>query len=175
MRGDQLLSELTRCVPTTEGDIETIIALERSDENAPHIRQWSRAMHVASISNPNVAHLAVRTGVDERIVGYVILVGLQDPDDSIEFKRLVIGDKGHGYGKSAVAIVKRLAFDELHAHRLWLEVIPSNTRAVGLYESAGFVHEGVHRESIRRGKDYDSLNVMSLLAREYDQILKAGA
>jgi diamine N-acetyltransferase len=41
------------------------------------------------------------------------------------------------------------AFDEAGAHRVWLDVKDANARAQALYESEGFVREGVLRETLR--------------------------
>jgi RimJ/RimL family protein N-acetyltransferase len=64
-----------------------------------------------------------------------------------------------------------MAFRDLRAHRIWLDVKQLNTRALALYQSEGFVEEGRLRESVRvtiNGADgYDSLIVMSMLDREY--------
>ncbi len=56
---------------------------------------------------------------------------------SIEFMRIVVTDKGKGYGRATVSTVKRHAFDDLSAHRLWLDVKAHNTRARAVYEKAG--------------------------------------
>jgi len=64
-------------------------------------------------------------------------------------------------------MVKKLCFEEWRAHRLWLDVKEHNMRARHLYESEGFVREGVLRECIRNGETYESLIVMSMLEQEY--------
>ncbi len=43
-----------------------------------------------------------------------------------EFKRIVIGRKGEGFGRAAVRRVKNMVFDEYKVHRLWLEVMEHN-------------------------------------------------
>jgi RimJ/RimL family protein N-acetyltransferase len=141
--------------------------MEQDSENAPTIRQWSREKHIAAIADSNYDHITVRACSDDRIVGYIILVGLDDPDDNVEFKRIVIAEKGRGLGRAAVKYIKEHAFNDLGAHRLWLEVMTNNERAYQLYESEGFIREGVHRESLKRGDTYDSLIVMSVLAQEF--------
>jgi diamine N-acetyltransferase len=153
---------------TAEKDLETILALECDDANAGFIRQWSPQKHKQAISDPNLAHLIVETNRDHQIVGYIILVGLEDPDQSVEFKRIVIARKGKGYGRQAVQLVKKYAFEQCHCHRLWLEVMEHNTRAFSLYESEGFMREGVHREAVKKGDRYLSLQVMSMLRHEYN-------
>jgi RimJ/RimL family protein N-acetyltransferase len=75
-------------------------------------------------------------------------------------------------------MLKQLAFRDLHAHRFWLDVRSLNTRALRLYASEGFVEEGRLRECLRVGTDdtagWESLVVMSLLAREYDKRVDGG-
>lgn len=42
--------------------------------------------------------------------------------------------------------IKKIVFDKLKAHRLWLDVRLKNYRAQQLYQSEGFIKEGVLRE-----------------------------
>ncbi|UCE65336.1 MAG: GNAT family N-acetyltransferase [Candidatus Zixiibacteriota bacterium] len=154
--------------PTAEADLDTIIAMERSDDNTPYIRQWPREKHLEAISDTNIGHFVIQASDDDRIVGYIILIGLENPDKRIEFKRIVINEKGNGYGRAAVQFIKRYVFEELGFHRLWLEVLENNQRAYQLYKSEGFVDEGVHRESLKQGERYLSLIVMSMLRHEYE-------
>ena len=73
---------------------------------------------------------------------------LRDPDgcrnqhQSLELKRMVVQAKGHGFGRAALRVVKKMAFDDLGAHRFWLDVKARNSRAKALYDSEGFVDEG---------------------------------
>ncbi len=105
----------------------------------------------------------------------MILLGVDNPDRSLEFKRLVIADKGRGLGKQVIKRVKQIVFDEYGAHRLWLEVMEHNERARRLYEAEGFVEEGLHRESLKQGDRFISLVVMSMLAQEYQRQQQNGS
>lgn len=131
--------------PTTETDLDYVMKMERDPENAPFIRQWSIHQHQSSILDDNMAHLMVQKTSDNQTIGYVILVGLKNPDQSTEFKRIVINDKNEGYGRELVQLVKKIAFENFGAHRLWLEVMEHNDRAIQLYKSEGFISEGLHR------------------------------
>jgi diamine N-acetyltransferase len=65
-------------------------------------------------------------------------------------------------------LVKAAAFDELGAHRLWLDVKPFNDRARALYRSEGFVEEGVLRGALLEPDGtFQDLVVMSLLRPEW--------
>ena len=155
--------------PTTEDHLDYVMAIERAAENAAFIRQWSLDQHRSALLDDNIAHLMVQKTSDHKAIGYIILVGLKNSDKSIEFKRIVIKEKNEGFGRESVQLVKKIAFENLDAHRLWLEVMQHNHRAIRLYESEGFTLEGVHRESLKQGECFISLNVMSMLAHEYDR------
>ena len=160
-------TEAIHCVPTSEADLDTVLAMEKDEVNAQTIRQWPREKHRAAIDDPSIAHLLVRATTDNRVVGFIVLVGLDDPDGNVEFKRIVIAEKDRGFGRAAVRQIVRLAFTELGAHRLGLEVMRDNAPAIRLYQSEGFTYEGIHRQSMKRGDTYADLVVMSMLASEF--------
>ncbi|GJM72900.1 hypothetical protein HMSSN036_51160 [Paenibacillus macerans] len=93
--------------------------------------------------------------------------GIESSNHNIELRRIVIVDKGKGYGKEALELVKTLVFTGLGAHRLWLDVKDFNLRAQHVYEAAGLQIEGKLRECVKAGDRYDSLFVMGMLDREY--------
>jgi RimJ/RimL family protein N-acetyltransferase len=149
---------------TKESDLAYVLEAEGNEENCKYIIPWSVERHLQALSDHDTAHLILQ---DEVNVGYVILAGLLDPNQSIEFRRIVITEKGKGYGKEAVEIIKKLAFETYHAHRLWLDVKAQNYRAQSLYSRAGFIVEGTLRECLKSGDEYESLIIMSILLQEY--------
>ena len=167
-----------RLRPTMLSDLEFVQSVETDARNLPFITPWERTQHEAAVRIPDFRHFIVEAGdnddgADPR-AGFVILQGCRNPHRSVELKRIVLTPAGHGrgLGRACVRRLKRLAFDDLHAHRFWLDVKLLNVRALALYASEGFVEEGRLRESVRitgLGDDagYDTLVVMSLLDREY--------
>ena len=99
--------------------------------------------------------------------GHVILRGIQAVNHSIELMRIVVSEPGRGLGRKILEAVLSKAFDELAAHRLWLDVFEHNARARHVYRSVGFVEEGVLRECVKQQEGYASLVVMSILEDEY--------
>ncbi|XEC94472.1 GNAT family N-acetyltransferase [Paenibacillus tarimensis] len=87
--------------------------------------------------------------------------------------RLVVDDKGKGIGKKALRLIKKWAFEELRAKRLWLNVKVSNSRAKYVYESEGFSLEGTLRECLKNDNKFESLYIMSILRSEYESITKS--
>ena len=161
---------MLRLRPTMLSDLDWVVSVERDPANLPFITPWERPQHEGAIRFPDSRHFIVETDEQAR-AGYVILQGCRNPNRSVELKRLVLQPKGQGVGRACVRLLKQLAFQQLHAHRFWLDVKGLNTRAQALYLSEGFVEEGRLRESVRvslEGADgYDSLIVMSMLDREY--------
>jgi hypothetical protein len=69
--------------------------------------------------------------------------------------------------RAALRMAKKVAFDDLGAHRLWLDVKTHNVQARALYDSEGFIVEGLLRESVRVEGGFESLVVMSMLQHEF--------
>ncbi len=161
-RGAELLARRT-----TERDLDFVMWAERAPENRDYVIQWSRAQHVAVMADREAAHWIVESRDQPGPVGFVIWRPDEWRSGGFEFKRLVVTRKGAGYGRAAVRLVKRAAFELQNAHRLWLDVFDFNVRARHLYETEGFVVEGTRRECLRRGDRYVSAIVMSMLESEY--------
>jgi diamine N-acetyltransferase len=153
--------------PATTDDLPEILSAEADQENSRFIGACSEEQHRASLADPDIAYLMVETYPDLRRVGFIIMAGLKNKHGSIEFRRIVITDKGRGYGRKALQAVKRIAFEDMNAHRLWLDVKEFNMRARSLYEQEGFRFEGKLRECRREGDGYSSLILMSILESEY--------
>ncbi len=154
--------------PTQVDDLAYVVASEQSDENNRYVLQWTYDQHRGALYGTNLAHLIVADETDQS-VGFIILAGLESQHQAIEFMRLVITDKGKGYGTEAVQQVQRFAFTRLNAHRLWLEVKDHNHRARHIYEKQGFREEGTLRDCLKQGDEFESLVVMSMLSHEYFQ------
>jgi diamine N-acetyltransferase len=156
-----------RLRPTTPADIPFVYETEHAEENRRYIIPWSAEQHLQSLSDPDHCHLIVEEAQSGRSVGYIILAGLQNPHHNLELMRITIGEKGKGYGREALRLIKHRAFEEKGAHRLWLDVKEQNERAKALYVSEGFVVEGTLRECLKTGEQYESLIVLSMLETEY--------
>jgi diamine N-acetyltransferase len=156
-----------RLRPTMTSDLEFVLSLERDPENLPYITPWEKIQHEAAIRFPDFRHFIVEGGADLSAVGFVILIGCRSPQQSLELKRMVVQAKGSGFGRAALRVAKKIAFDDLNAHRFWLDVKKRNTRAQALYDSEGFVLEGELREAVKTDDGFDSLIVMSMLRQEF--------
>jgi RimJ/RimL family protein N-acetyltransferase len=152
---------------TREEDLDFVVEAEQAEANRDFVGQWSREQHRALFTNPDSAHMLFEMVAEGKPVGFAIVNGLQNPHQSVELMRIVVTDKGRGYGREAIRLIKRMAFEDTGAHRLWLDVKSHNQRACHVYEAEGFITEGTLRECLKAGEGYESLVVMSILRGEY--------
>lgn len=86
----------------------------------------------------------------------------------VEIHLIIATVPGLGVGRFALRSAMRWAFEDVGAHRAWLEVTAANTAARGLYESEGFVHEGTYRHGFRaQDGTFEDLAHYGLLESEY--------
>jgi diamine N-acetyltransferase len=156
-----------RLRPTMTSDLEFVLSLESAPENLAFITPWERTQHEAAIRFPDFRHFIIEGGDGLDAVGFLILIGCRSQHQSLELKRMVVGSKGAGFGRAALRVAKKVAFDDLRAHRLWLDVNAGNARAQSLYDSEGFLVEGCLRDAVKVPGGYESMVVMSMLQGEF--------
>jgi diamine N-acetyltransferase len=151
-------------------DLDFVMAAERDPEAVSVITPRTFEQHVAAIEGGEEEVLIV-VDAEGDAVGYALLSGLTSRHRNIEIKTIVITRRGEGVGKRALRLLLALAFDELDAHRVWLDAVSSNERAQHVYLTLGFVREGSMREAWRTGEDaYEDIVLLSMLDREWDEL-----
>lgn len=153
--------------PLTEAHIEFAIQSEQHPDNRLFVGQWTADQYRAALTDPDYQCFVLIA--EEKPVGHCILYDLQNPDESVLLKRIVVRVKGNGYGRAALKEIVQYVFKTLKANRLWLDVRAFNNRAEALYQSAGFRQEGILRRASRVGDDYVDLNLYGMLREEYNQ------
>jgi len=156
-----------RLRPTMTSDLDYVVSLEQAPENLEFITPWERTQHEAAIRFPDFRHFIVEGGDGLEPVGFAILIGCRNQNMSIELKRMVVQSKGAGFGRAALRVAKKIAFDDLNAHRFWLDVKRRNSRAKALYDGEGFVVEGELRDAVKVADGFESMIVMSMLRSEF--------
>ncbi len=66
--------------------------------------------------------------------------------------------------------ILKIAFEDLHLHRVSLGVYDFNAPAIACYEKAGFKKEGLLRDSAKIGDEYWSSWEMSIIENEWLKI-----
>lgn len=152
--------------PAVDSDIPHIASLERGPVASAFAGQWSEERHRATLHGGDARYLVVDQP-GGGLAAFAILRGLAETSRAIELKRIVVAVPEKGLGRRILTELIRMAFEELGAHRLFLDVFEDNARARHLYESVGFVFEGTMRHAACRRGEWCNLRLMSMLADEY--------
>lgn len=75
---------------------------------------------------------------------------------------------GKGYAKESYKKFIPFLFKEYNLHKISLEVLSSNTRAINLYESVGFNKDGIKRQEVYKNGGWVDSIIMSILKQEYE-------
>ncbi len=150
-----------------EKDLDYIMEVEYKPENAKYVIPYSREVHQLTLAEKNAVHLIIERVDTKAPVGFLMIAGLDNPSKEIEFTRIILDEKGKGYGRETLKMLKSWAFDDLKFHRAWLDCKDHNARALHVYESEGFVREGLIRETILTDGIYENLVILGILDREY--------
>lgn len=119
---------------------------------------------------------AIRLLDSGRIIGLLELDGIAWTHGTT-FVSVGIGeeaDRGQGYGREAMRLGLRFAFDELNLHRVCLTVFSYNQAAIALYRGLGFQHEGTYREHLLRDGQRHDMLLFGLLRREWQDASEDG-
>jgi RimJ/RimL family protein N-acetyltransferase len=75
--------------------------------------------------------------------------------------------RGRGLGREVTQLVLAWAFDALGVHRVQLEVLASNSRAINCYLACGFRQEGIRREAQLYPDGWKDFIMMGILSSEH--------
>lgn len=101
----------------------------------------------------------------EEILGMVALTNI-DWVPRTGILHIMIGNSGNrnrGIGTFAVSEILKHAFDDMNLHRVELEVLTSNDRAIHLYEKIGFEREGIKKQAAFKSGEYVDVLFMAIL------------
>lgn len=74
-----------------------------------------------------------------------------------------------GYGSEATRLILDFAFNRLNLHRVYLQTSSGFHGAIRMYESLGFVKEGILREHYYINGQYSDKIIYSILRQEYER------
>lgn len=180
MNGQLLVGELVRlCAFNSAADVETVL---RWDQDTEYLRllitdpvepPTTKATRERMERPGKDAFLtfAVRTLADDRLIGHTSLMHINHANGNA-WVGIGMGDpdyRGRGYGTDTMRVVLRYAFQELNLHRVSLDAVAENLRAVRSYEKSGFVLEGRTRGTEYRDRVRGDLVTMGILRSEWEK------
>jgi len=108
-------------------------------------------------------------GISWKPIGNVALENIDWVNRSAEIG-IFIGEKScwnQGYGREAMSVMLRHAFETINLNRVYLYVYAYNPRAIRSYERAGFKLEGRLREGRYHEGRYHDVLLMAVLRSEW--------
>jgi ribosomal-protein-alanine N-acetyltransferase len=123
--------------PMVESDIDQVVLLERSVYAHP----WSRGNFLDALISAQPAW--VLRGHDQQLLAYFLMMTIFD---EVHLLNLAICAQGQGQGIGRLMLGRALSCARgLEMESMLLEVRPSNSRAIDLYQRHGFVQIGVRK------------------------------
>lgn len=167
---------------------ETIKLTEMRAEDTDTVMSWARDLDLKRLSGPSPflpasasslleslrsnkatdVDFAIRPLENEELLGQIGLKDISWRNQHAElYIRIGRPHWGKGYAKEAMSVLLRYAFLELNMHRIGLRVVDYNTRAMALYRSMGFQHEGTQRECGLRDQRRYNIECFGMLYPEW--------
>ncbi|HML35817.1 MAG TPA: GNAT family N-acetyltransferase [Bacillota bacterium] len=159
-------TERLSIVEAVEAEIDAVIELEKHKDNRNFVWIGTYEEHKAEIADENHLLLVFKRKADQAMVGYA-LARMDFKSEIFELRRIVVSDKGKGYGKEAMLAIMKYAFEERNTNRFWLDVYPDNAIGIKLYESLGMHRDGVLRQNYKSERGYLDQIIYSTLRKEY--------
>ncbi|MFD2205733.1 GNAT family N-acetyltransferase [Kiloniella antarctica] len=123
----------------------------------------------ALIAKDTSVDLAICCNETQKIIGYSGITALNLINRCGEFY-ILIGEQdywGRGIATEATKIITEYGFKNLGLHRVELTAFADNPAAITAYKKAGFIHEGIKRQSGFRDGQYRDKVMMSALSSEW--------
>ena len=108
------------------------------------------------------------------IIGHCQVL-IDKKNNSARLGKILIGNptfRGKGLGQQIIKELLKIGFVDLKLHRIDLGVFDFNTKAIKTYENSGFKKEGLLRDYRKVGDEYWSLINMSILEKEYHELVE---
>lgn len=122
----------------TERDLDEVMIIEKDSFSLP----WSRPSYEAELLNQYANYLVC--DCEGELAAYI---GMWTLFEEAHITNVAVANKfrGRGMGRALMLEEEKLARFK-NAIRIFLEVRPSNTAALAMYEGMGFVHTGVRKK-----------------------------
>jgi len=120
---------------TLENELVLFQNFESGEDTNNFIIPYTIEKHIEEFNKQNVIYKTIL--FNNKIIGFIIL-NLEDDGKSVEFRRIVINEKGKGFGMMAINYLDDLVKEEYQRNRIWLDVYAHNMRGIHIYEKCGY-------------------------------------
>ena len=119
-------------------DADFMHAVELDEENAPWVGNWSLGWRIAKFGDKDFLQTIIEKE-DGTPIGIIIFCDMLYLKTKLQLKRIAITEKGKGYGKEALYLAQKLAFEVFGTKYLYLGTKENNLRAQSIYKATGFI------------------------------------
>lgn len=108
-----------------------------------------------------------------QVIGELVFNEFDELTEQVNF-RVLISQKysNKGYGSETIKLFIQYGMENLHLHKISLEVFSFNPRAEHVYSKLGFKLEGIKREDFKYNDEYIDTRLYGLLRDDYEEINK---
>jgi ribosomal protein S18 acetylase RimI-like enzyme len=118
---------------SVKSEIPRFVTMEQSSGTSEFIIPYSAEKHLIEMQRDNTIYLSIF--YENKLSGLMILT---KEGQSVEFKRIVVEQKGCGIGQKAIKAMETYCMTVLSANRIWLDVFKSNLRGQHIYQKLGY-------------------------------------
>ena len=162
----EMTTERVLILDADESNINFIIEMEKHPDNRDFVWTGTYEEHLSEIKDNQHLLLIFRRIEDNVPIGYS-LSRVDFKSEVYELRRIVITDKGKGYGREVMKAHLKYAFEDLKMNRFWLDVFLDNIAGIKLYESLKMHCDGILRQNYKADRGYLDQIVYSMLKNEY--------
>ncbi len=116
-------------------ELRAFILMEAESDTAEFILPYSLARHREEFEREEIVYLSIFRR--HELAGFFILA-LEADGNSVEFRRIVVDDKGRGTGQQSILAMETYCRHQLKRKRIWLDVFEDNHRGRHVYQKLGY-------------------------------------
>lgn len=119
-------------------DADFMQSVELDEDNSPWVANWPLGWRIAKFGDEDFLQTIIERE-DGIPIGFIIFCDMRAIEEQMQLKRIAIIDKGKGYGKEALLLAQKLAFEVFGTKYLYLSTKEDNLRAQSIYKATGFI------------------------------------
>ena len=124
-----------RLIKLNESNIQEIILMESDSDTSRFILPYDDNKHREEINKEQNLYLGI---YENGILSGFIILGIEDNGSRIEFRRIVVKEKGNGIGQRAIYELENFCKDFWNTKSIWLDVFEDNKRGIHIYKKIGY-------------------------------------
>ena len=133
IRGERLVIRKARIA-----DADFMQSVESDTDNSLWVATWPLGWRITKLGDEDFLQTVIEK-TDGTPIGLLIFRGMRTVQEKLELKRIALIEKGKGYGKEALYLAQKLAFEVFETPYLYLGTKDTNVRAQSIYKATGFM------------------------------------